>query len=236
MSNLTLYCSVCGHGTFVQNAVLWQELIEQWALTADQAAYIDRQQGLQCKKCACTLRSIALASAMMQNYGYEGLFSDFVLSGLLNEHRILEVNEAGQLSPYLEKLPRHTRLSYPDIDLHHIGFADRSFELVVHSDTLEHVKDPVAALKEIHRILMPGGATLFTIPLIPERLSRSREGLPPCYHGSESARDDDYIVWTEFGADAWIYLARAGFARVSHFIVEYPAAIVLAGFRGEQGS
>jgi len=39
-------------------------------------------------------------------------------------------------------------------------------DLIVHSDTLEHVDDPVAALTECRRIATPSGACCFTIPII----------------------------------------------------------------------
>ena len=57
---------------------------------------------------------------------------------------MLEINEAGTLHPILRMLPRHRLVSYPEVDMTRLPFADRSFDLVVHSDTLEHVPDPGA--------------------------------------------------------------------------------------------
>ena len=39
-------------------------------------------------------------------------------------------------------------------------------DLVVHSDTLEHVKDPAKAIRETYRILKPRGFTCFTVPIV----------------------------------------------------------------------
>jgi len=42
-------------------------------------------------------------------------------------------------------------------DVHQLSFADESVGTVVAFDTLEHVADPLRALREIHRVLKPGG-------------------------------------------------------------------------------
>jgi len=43
-------------------------------------------------------------------------------------------------------------------------FADRSFDSVLHTEVLEHVKNIDLFLKECHRILRPGGELGFTVP------------------------------------------------------------------------
>ena len=91
-----------------------------------------------------------------------------------------------------------TRLTYPDA----------SFDLVLTSETLEHVPDLDAALAETRRVLAPGGRHVFTVPLlpgVPATYSRIRTGpdgaavhlAPPiCHPGG----DVGYPVFTEFGA------------------------------------
>lgn len=140
---------------------------------------------------------------------------------------MLEINEAGHLSPYLRRSWRHTLGCYPEVDMQRMSFADDSFDLVVHSDTLEHVLDPLQALRECRRVLRPGGICAFTVPIVVGRLSRSRVGLPDSFHGNPEMSDPGYVVRTEFGADVWALALRAGFRAVEVSTIEYPAAIAL---------
>ena len=77
-----------------------------------------------------------------------------------------------------------------------------AFDLVVHSDTLEHVPDPLRGLSECRRVLRPNGGLCFTVPVIVGRLTRSRTVLPKSFHGMETTLSDDWAVQTEFGGDA----------------------------------
>lgn len=45
-------------------------------------------------------------------------------------------------------------------------FADESFDLVITIDVFEHLLDPAAAMREIHRTLKPGGACISAFPII----------------------------------------------------------------------
>jgi ubiquinone/menaquinone biosynthesis C-methylase UbiE len=102
---------------------------------------------------------------------------------------------------------------------------------VVHSDTLEHVINPIHALMECRRVLKQTGGLCFTVPIIVGRMTRSRSGLPFSHHGNQATSADDYAVRTEFGADAWTYLMEAGFTTVSIHAVAYPAATAFLAFK-----
>jgi SAM-dependent methyltransferase len=141
---------------------------------------------------------------------------------------VLEINEAGSLSPVLRQFNGHVLATYPAVDMLAMPYPDDTFDLVLHSDTLEHVANPIRALQECRRVLRPGGALCFTVPTIVERLSRSRAGLSKSYHGSAETDADDYVVHTEFGADMWTYVLRAGFSALSINTVDYPAALALS--------
>lgn len=51
-------------------------------------------------------------------------------------------------------------------DLENQTFGDAIFDLVITSDVMEHIYEPDKAFKEIHRTLKPGGAHIFSVPII----------------------------------------------------------------------
>jgi SAM-dependent methyltransferase len=218
-------CPVCAYsGPFRHVSVLWPGLIEEWNLSPEEAAYVNRQQGTHCPRCGCNLRCVVLAMTIMKFQGWQSSFDRLVIS---SELKVLEINACGELTRFLARMPFRTLATYPAVDMQRMPYPDNSFDLVVHSDTLEHVSDPIIGLSECRRVLRPGGACAFTVPIIVGRMSRSREGLPASYHDREGTTDEGQRVHTEFGADAWMYAMRAGFSDVRIISLEYPAAHAL---------
>lgn len=225
-------CPVCGENNFDFKAVIWDSLIEAWELSEEEIAYINRQQGFHCLTCVNNLRAMALADSIRRNCAPDDTsLLSAIEAGKLDLIRILEVNHAGGLTAYLEKLPMHRLVSYPEFDLCDLDLEDNQFDLVIHSDTLEHVEDPVQGLRECHRVLKPGGQCIFTVPIVVSRLSRSRAGLANSYHGAESSREQDLLVRTEFGSDTWEYVLRAGFRSCMLHSIEYPAGLAIQAYR-----
>jgi SAM-dependent methyltransferase len=221
-------CVCCGATRFARTKVLWPALVSEWRLAPAEAEYIDRREGLHCVNCNSSLRSMALARAILDLHGHPGPLNGFI-AGAGAQLRILEVNEAGSLTPFLARTSGHRLVRYPDVDIHALPFADRSFDLVVHSETLEHVMRPVAALAECWRVLRPGGACAFTVPIVVDRLTISREGMAPSYHNSPQERDPALLVRTEYGADAWRHVIEAGFRECRLVAFDPPGAIALVG-------
>lgn len=224
-------CVCCGSKELTFRKILWDELSRAWGLAEYEIEYVDRQQGLACKACGSNLRSMALALAICSCYNYSGTLMRFVEEKGNRQLRVLEINEAGGLTKVLSRLPGHRISRYPQLDMMRMPYPENSFDLVVHSDTLEHVSQPIAGLSECHRVLAPGGYCSFTVPMIVDRLTSSRAGLPPSYHGTAEQRDSDLIVQTEYGCDAWKHLLLAGFRECRLIALEYPSALALTGRR-----
>jgi SAM-dependent methyltransferase len=76
-------------------------------------------------------------------------------------------------------------------NLEKLTFADATFDLVVTQDVLEHAFDPDRVFSEIARVLKPGGAHIFTVPLLNKHQSsevwavRAEDGSPRFLHEPE---------------------------------------------------
>lgn len=218
-------CPVCGSEAFAYHPVLWPELIGSWQLAEDEVAYIDRQQGFSCAECHNNLRALALAAAILRAYGYKGTLHQYCST--FPELRVLEINRAGNLTAFLSQIPAHRLIEYPVYDMTNLDIESDQFDLVVHSDSLEHVPYPEKGLSECRRILRDGGLCIFTVPIVVGRMTRSRAGLLPSFHGDSDVKAMDQVVHTEFGADVWQFVLRARFSSIEVVSLEYPAGMAL---------
>lgn len=228
-----LRCPICSGSSFNQIKVLWPELAKQWLISPEEEAYIDRQQGFCCDACGANLRSMNLAGALLDHFAFNGTLSQFCSrSREAKSLSLLEVNEAGTLTLALSSFRKYKLTRYPEVDMHKFPFADASYDIVIHSDVLEHVNNPGTGLTECFRILKPNGVLLFTIPIIYGRLSRKRDDTePPSYHGDPAINGSDLQVHTEFGADFWVLLLEAGFRRIKLFSLTGPESIAILGWK-----
>jgi hypothetical protein len=102
-------------------------------------------------------------------------------------------------------------------DLESLTFPDRSLDLVITQDVLEHLLDPERAVTEIARVLRPGGAHVFTVPIFAGRptlvrATASGSGvdylLPADYHGNPIDPNGSLVV-REWGDDLVEFVTRA---------------------------
>jgi SAM-dependent methyltransferase len=227
-------CPVCGEtAAIVPGSVLWPELIAEWELTPEWAEYFDQREGHRCGKCQVSLRSQSLARGILRA-GFQLIHVNALsLRALCQEPAFrslhqAEINSAGGLHPFLAELPnlRYSEFGgmipgVPSEDLMALSYATDSLDMVITSESLEHIPDVTAVLREIHRVLRPGGFHVFTVPIVWDRAhSRTRASLrdgkivhhfPPSYHGRTGIKADDLLVFHEFGRDFIGRCKTAGF-------------------------
>lgn len=226
------FCGVCGSQS--RRGRPWKlakGLVNSWQIDSRWKRMIERREGLACAVCGSVSRYRYLARIIMEELGAltlgYGSFSDYTDSAHFKQLRVAEVNGCGALHGYLNLNPGLAYSEYgsedpaiPSEDLTRLSYRDSEFDLVVTSDTLEHLPHLPGALNEIERVLKPGGRHIFTVPVVWDgRKTRRRAVLdgervihlyPPSYHGVWSARSPDRLVFHEFGDDALDYLQTPG--------------------------
>jgi SAM-dependent methyltransferase len=104
-------------------------------------------------------------------------------------------------------------------NLEQLTFADDSIDLHISQDVMEHVLRPERAFVEIARTLRPGGAHVFTTPLVnKEAPTRMRVAVdasgavshlePPAYHGNPIDAQGS-LVTVDWGFDIVDHIAAA---------------------------
>jgi SAM-dependent methyltransferase len=209
-------CSVCGRSSrFVRNRwVLPAELARSWP-----EGFVERES-LLCDSCGSSGRVRGIADVLVSLYGSGAIsVAALVEEDAFRSLDVAEINAVGRMHGFLKRMPGLTSAEYPEEDVMALSYADASFDLVLTSDTLEHVPDPMRGFSEIRRVLRPGGRHVFTVPVDPRlEVSRSREGRPAEYHGRGGGpfalvtRKADMLAYTDFGTDIPEWLDRAGFA------------------------
>lgn len=233
-------CVICGRWgpKLYRRWVIRPELERRSGVSPRVAEAWARKESNDCPFCGSKLRARRIAEVILALYpvGEPPLparsIREWVSDPSIKTLRVAEVNEIEGLHRFLEHLPR---LSYSEYNeeadpgtvvngvrcesLEQLTYSDESFDLIVSSETLEHVPDLSSALREIHRVLRAGGWHLFTVPLFPgtsetfARASRNEDGQvefrgTPIHH---PGGDWGYLVYTEFGTDLPERLREAGF-------------------------
>lgn len=170
----------------------------------------------------------------------------FVLEKFFPRYRTMKIHESSPCGPASDKLrkeclnytPTHF---YPDVrpgdykngirceDLEEMTFEDNSFDLMITQDVLEHILTPDRAFKEIARILKPGGAHVFTVPVYDREKTLIRAVETPKgieypeekqYHGNP-IDEKGSLVTREWGKDIVRYIKeKSGLDTTVHRIVD----------------
>jgi len=90
---------------------------------------------------------------------------------------ILALNKSGfsnltgaDLNPELNQMPGQGAINYETTDFMHTPFADSSFKAITSISVIEHGFDGDSLLKEMSRLLMPGGYFIASFDYWPEKI------------------------------------------------------------------
>lgn len=240
-------CLCCGRvGPLLRRKwVVWPELKRRWGLNDRLAQALAAKETDCCAWCGAPMRSRRMAEVLLSLFpmGDPPRPARSLRSWAnLPEARRLKIAEINQVPGVHQAIQSLPGLSYSEFipdrqpgsthdgirceNLLALSYADQSFDLVLHAETLEHVPDLARALDEIHRVLKPGGLSLFTAPVLPGVLQSFRRArldengsiedlVEPRI--SHPGGDWGYPVFWELGEDLPNLLQSAGLQPEVHF-------------------
>lgn len=205
---------------------------------SDRFLRLDRgREGTVCRNCGSTSRNRAVS---------------FVLARVLDENQavfrwkyrlstpMLESSARGALAMYFRKKFDYYGTEFDPAkiaagsqprdyaDFQKLHFDADTFDIVVASDVFEHIRRDADAMREVHRVLKPGGHLILTVPYDHDRAQTIQRvdtsgptdvhRLPPQYHGGGGHT----LAYREYGRDLSDLMRAAGFF-VQREVVDVPA-------------
>ena len=177
--------------------------------------------GVRCVRCAASAVHLAIGWALRDTIAR------------LDECDVCELSARGPLVDFLARNAKSLATSeyFADAprgalrdgirceDVQNLAYAEASFDLVTHTEVLEHVPDDTRAFAELFRVLRPGGIMIFTVPMHegPRTVERARLGdggiehlLEPVFH-YDPLRRAGILAFRDYGGDILDRLRHAGF-------------------------
>lgn len=181
--------------------------------------------GVRCARCAAGTIHVAIGLALRDEVRdlSVGDACEFSARGPLVEHLRRHARSVAVSEYFDDVAPGELRSGVRCEDMQRLTYDDASFDVVTHTEVLEHVPDDRRALAELHRILRPGGVMAFTVPLHggAHTVERARlrgdaveHLLEPVYHTDPQRSDTGILAFRDYGQDILERLREAGFRDV----------------------
>ena len=216
------FCFVCGQ---------WTEFLSSWkyAHEVDGHLQVNWREHLVCALCQLNNRrraSIHLLMEIVHPTRRSFIYATEQWSPLYR--RLRKCFPFVEGSEYLEGALRNGQNNPAGIrneDLTNLSFDDKSFDVILSFEVLEHIPDYYRAFAECARILKPAGKMLFSVPF-DTRATHNRirariraDGtiehlLPPEYHGHPK-NSKGSLCFQHFGWEMLQQMTEVGFSSVS---------------------
>ena len=181
-----------------------------------------REHGIRCARCRAGPAHMAIGACIRDVCPDLQQLRVYEMSSRGPLQRMLRrCSDALTVSEYVEGVPPGSTVDGVRCEnVEALSFADGSFDLCTSTEVFEHVADDGRGFRELHRVLRPGGHTLFTVPLrldapTVERATldggRLRHHLPPEYHDDHLRGAGRVLAFRTYGADITGRLRAAGF-------------------------
>jgi len=180
------------------------------------------ETGVRCMRCGASTVHLSLGRVLLRRVADLGARDACELSArgplvafLRRQTRSLATSEY-----FADARPGETRGGVRCEDVQQLTYADAAFDLITHTEVLEHVPDDARGLAELRRVMRPGGIMLFTVPLHGGEHTVERARLcgmqiehvrPPVYHTDPLRGGAGILAFRDYGSDILERLRLAGF-------------------------
>jgi len=177
--------------------------------------------GSRCLRCLSTFRHRAMGAVLARlRVGPDAVLYELSSRGAFCRYLARRFSRVTMSELFDDVPPGAFRGAVQCQDVQQLTYADASFDVVTSTEVLEHVPDDRRAFAELHRVLRPGGALVFTVPLMeaPATLERARlehgavvHLCEPEYHGDRLRGRRAVLAFRTYGLDILDRLRDAGF-------------------------
>lgn len=139
------------------------------------------------------------------------------------EHCFLKAFEKQHRTTYITA-DIESPLAKVKMDIHQIPFPENQFDVVLCNHVLEHVRDDIQAMREINRVLKPGGWAILQVPFfapVPERTFEDNSIINPREREKIFGQDDHV---RKYGHDYLNRINESGLrGEANRFVQEIPS-------------
>jgi hypothetical protein len=241
-------CNICGHfGT------LLYDFPDVRQLRRHRIGLL--RETVRCRSCGAKMRDRTMAMALLdwmaEARGVSAATIEELAARLPNDIRILDTDANGRIARRLRTAPGCTASLYdpdqPDgaelsshainVNLEKMPFADETFDIILTTEVMEHVRHIEVAHREIARCLKTSGTYLFTVPyddamaatwVLIDPDTNQHLVYPAHIHGDPGMRNEGIKSYRVFGRDIIDDLHIAGLDGTFHR-VERPNLGIFGG-------